>query len=60
MPLYEYECKCGNTFEELQKVDAEPPDCPKCNRMAKRKISLTSFELKGSGWYKDGYARGDQ
>ena len=30
-------------------------ECPICNNTAKRIISLSSFELKGGGWYKDGY-----
>lgn len=58
MPIYEYKCKsCGTQFESMQKI-SEPPiaPCPKCGDTADRLISMTSFTLKGGGWYKDGYA----
>jgi putative FmdB family regulatory protein len=60
MPIYEYNCKsCGKHFECMQKM-SEPPiaPCPKCGGTADRIISITSFSLKGSGWYKDGYGSG--
>lgn len=59
MPIYEYVCKsCGKHFETMQKI-SEPPiaPCPKCGDTADRAISRTSFTLKGSGWYKDGYSK---
>jgi len=60
MPLYEYICHaCGHEFEEIQKFSDRPlTKCPNCgkNKVVK-KISLTAFQLKGEGWYKDGYAR---
>lgn len=59
MPIYEYTCKsCGKNFETMQKI-SEPPvaPCPKCGDTADRMISRTSFTLKGSGWYKDGYSK---
>jgi putative FmdB family regulatory protein len=59
MPIYEYLCKsCGKSFETMQKM-SEPPvaPCPKCGDTADRMISRTSFSLKGSGWYKDGYSK---
>lgn len=57
MPLYEYDCeKCG-TFEVKQKMNDEPlASHPECGAKATRRISLTSFALKGGGWYADGYA----
>lgn len=58
MPIYEYHCAdCGEEFEFLQKM-SDPPlaTCPKCQKQVKRLISQTSFSLKGSGWYKDGYS----
>ncbi|MBI4126349.1 MAG: zinc ribbon domain-containing protein [Deltaproteobacteria bacterium] len=58
MPMYEYECqKCHQSFEVLQKMSDEPKaPCPACGGEGKRLVSQTSFALKGSGWYKDGYA----
>ena len=57
MPIYEYGCEaCGNEFELMQKVGAEAPQCPKCAAATQKRISRTSFQLKGGGWYKDGYS----
>jgi putative FmdB family regulatory protein len=59
MPIYEYECeKCGHQFEREQRITEDPvKTCPACkSRRAKRLISLTSFVLKGGGWYNDLYA----
>ena len=58
MPIYEYECLAqAHRFEELQKI-GEPPlrKCRVCGGKVKKLISQTSFQLKGGGWYKDGYA----
>ena len=60
MPLFEYRCEaCAHLEEVLQKhTDPAPESCPACGKagtMAKA-ISLTSFQLKGGGWYKDLYA----
>ena len=59
MPIYEYECdKCGHAFEREQRMsDAPVKTCPKCKgRKVSKLISQTSFVLKGSGWYADGYS----
>ena len=56
MPIYEYKCDvCTNVEEQIQRHDVDEIECPVCNNTAKRIISLSSFELKGGGWYKDGY-----
>ncbi|WP_281763186.1 FmdB family zinc ribbon protein [Pseudodesulfovibrio nedwellii] len=57
MPIYEYQCQsCQSVFEEWQSgfEDKEFP-CPECGGVSKRLISHSSFHLKGSGWYADGY-----
>jgi len=67
MPIYEWYCKnCGTEKETLQSMDDPAPLCPKCcwnpakdgkqERMTK-KISKMSFDLKGGGWFKDGYSK---
>lgn len=58
MPIYEYRCKkCSKEFELIQKITDEPAsECPDCGGKIERLMSATSFSLKGSGWYKDGYA----
>tara|TARA_B100001750_G_scaffold58428_1_gene46231 strand:+ start:644 stop:1000 length:357 start_codon:yes stop_codon:yes gene_type:complete len=59
MPIYEYLCtSCGYQFEEVQKF-SEPSleECPDCGKSsAQRQVSMSSFHLKGGGWYKDGYS----
>ena len=59
MPIYEYACrKCGKTAEYMQRM-SDPPKrkCEHCGSQSlERVISQTSFQLKGSGWYKDLYS----
>ncbi len=57
MPIYEYQCpKCQSLFEEWQSGFEEiEMECPECGAQSKRLISHSSFHLKGSGWYADGY-----
>jgi putative FmdB family regulatory protein len=58
MPIYEYVCeKCGNLIEVMQKVSDEPlKRCTKCRGKLEKIFSRTSFQLKGSGWYKSDYS----
>jgi len=58
MPVYEYECKeCEKVFEVQQKMaDAPLAVCPDCSGPVTKLISMNSFQLKGGGWYADGYA----
>ena len=56
MPTYEYECKNGHEFEVEQRITDEPlKRCRLGRARARRLISRSSFILKGSGWYSDGY-----
>ncbi len=60
MPIYEYRCNdCGGEFELMQKFSDEPAtECVHCNgNNVEKLISLSSFSLKGSGWYLTDYAR---
>jgi putative FmdB family regulatory protein len=56
MPVYEFECSKGTVTERLAPVGTESIECPCCRKKAKKIISRFSFELKGGGWYADGYA----
>lgn len=58
MPIYEYECLTeGRRFEVFQKMSDDPvATCPKCGGAVKKLVSATAFQLKGGGWYKDGYS----
>ena len=56
MPVYEFECQCGEIIEKIVRMNTETIECPKCHKTAKKIISPCTFELKGGGWYADGYA----
>lgn len=57
VPIYEYQCtNCGRTVEEMQRITDKPLQmCPFCKGKLRRLISLTSFQLKGTGWYATDY-----
>lgn len=58
MPLYEYKCTHCETNVELR-VRSDQRDlqlCPKCKKALQRKMSQTTFVLKGGGWASDGYS----
>ena len=59
MPLFEFECtKCDYEFEDLISYrEIGKIKCPKCDSIVKKKISLSSFQLKGEGWSKSGYQK---
>lgn len=58
MPIYEYVCPTCGVFEEMQKVsDPVLTACPKGHAGVERKMSVSGFILKGSGWYVTDYAR---
>ena len=58
MPVYEYECEgCSKVFEVQQRIADKPLTvCPECSGTLRKLISMTSFQLKGGGWYTDGYS----
>jgi len=58
MPIYEYECrKCNKVTEAWQSMSEEPlTTCSACKGELKKLISSSSFQLKGGGWYADGYS----
>ena len=56
MPVYEFECKCGEVIEDLVKLGTKSIACPKCGKRAQKIMSRCSFDLKGGGWYADGYS----
>jgi putative FmdB family regulatory protein len=60
MPVYEYECSgCKKVFEVQQRIaDAPLAVCPDCGAAVRKLISMSSFQLKGGGWYSDGYSNG--
>lgn len=59
MPIYEYHClDCKKDHEIIQKFsDKALKKCPSCAGKMQKKMSLTSFQLKGDGWYASGYVK---
>ena len=58
MPIYEYKCKkCGKQFEAFQGItEPDLKTCKFCKGKVHKMMSLSSFSLKGSGWYATDYA----
>lgn len=58
MPIYEYQCECCQQVTEAWQSLADPPltTCQSCAGTLKKLISMSSFHLKGGGWYADGYS----
>ncbi len=58
MPVYEYECQsCEKVMEIQQRMSDDPlTNCPDCDGPVKKLVSMSSFQLKGGGWYADGYS----
>ena len=60
MPLYEYRCENGHTFEKIQKFSDPPVDaCPTCGAHVQKLMSSPAIQFKGSGWYITDYAKKD-
>ncbi|NIQ40439.1 MAG: zinc ribbon domain-containing protein [Proteobacteria bacterium] len=61
MPIYEYQCEQGHTFEILQTIDEpEIRECQECEELAHRLISPVNFVLKGPGFYVNDYKKRTQ
>lgn len=58
MPIYEYECPaCEIVIEVQQRISEDPlSTCPDCGGKVNKLVSMSSFQLKGGGWYSDGYS----
>ena len=58
MPIYEYKCKkCGQQFEAFQGItEPDLKSCKFCKGKVQKMMSMSSFSLKGSGWYATDYA----
>jgi putative FmdB family regulatory protein len=57
MPIYEYRCNsCGREFEIVQGItEPEVKTCKFCQGPIRKLISLSTFHLKGGGWYVTDY-----
>ena len=59
MPIYEYRCENGPTFEEMQRMTDEPlTSCTTCGAPVERVFHPVAVHFKGSGFYTTDYGRG--
>jgi putative FmdB family regulatory protein len=58
MPIYEYRCTNGHTFETFQSMTDDPVStCEVCGQPVERLFSPVAVHYKGSGFYTTDYAR---
>ena len=62
MPIYEYRCPNGHTFEMFQRMsDAPAETCETCGASPVEKILFpVAVHYKGSGFYSTDYGRGSR
>jgi putative FmdB family regulatory protein len=58
MPIYEYRCEKGHTFEVLQRMSDEPiSKCEVCGAPVHRVFHPVAVHFKGSGFYNTDYGK---
>jgi len=58
MPIYDYKCDNGHTFEVMQSMSEDPIEaCDVCGAPARRVLHAPAVHFKGSGFYTTDYAR---
>jgi len=59
VPIYEYRCPNGHSFEVFQRMDDPPPtSCETCGASPMEKVLFPiAVHFKGSGFYTTDYAR---
>jgi putative FmdB family regulatory protein len=56
MPIYEYRCEQGHTFEVLQRMSDDPVQtCETCEAPVARVFHPVAVHFKGSGFYNTDY-----
>ncbi len=56
MPIYEYKCEQGHTFEVLQRMTDDPlASCQTCEAPVQRVFHPVAVHFKGSGFYNTDY-----
>jgi putative FmdB family regulatory protein len=59
MPIYEYRCERGHTFEVMQRMTDDPlTSCSTCEAPVQRVFHPVAVHFKGSGFYTTDYGRG--
>jgi putative FmdB family regulatory protein len=58
MPIYEYRCRNGHSFEVVQSMADDPvAACEECGAPVERVFHPVAVHFKGSGFYTTDYAR---
>ena len=58
MPIYEYRCERGHTFEALQRMTDDPlTSCSTCAAPVERVFHPVAVHFKGSGFYNTDYGK---
>ena len=58
MPIYEYRCDRGHTFEVMQRMTDDPlTSCSTCEAPVERVFRPVAVHFKGSGFYTTDYGR---
>jgi putative FmdB family regulatory protein len=58
MPIYEYRCDNGHTFEVMQKMTDDPvTECEVCGAPVQRVFHPVAVHFKGSGFYNTDYGK---
>lgn len=58
MPIYEYRCENGHTFEVTQSMSDDPVEaCEQCGAPVERVFHPVAVHFKGSGFYTTDYAK---
>jgi len=56
MPIYEFRCKKGHTFEVMQRISDDPvTKCQVCGAPVERVFHPVAVHFKGSGFYNTDY-----
>ena len=56
MPIYEYRCEQGHTFEVMQRMTDDPVSvCQTCEAPVQRVFHPVAVHFKGSGFYNTDY-----
>ena len=56
MPIYEYRCERGHTFEVMQKMTDDPVSaCTRCEAPVQRVFHPVAVHFKGKGFYNTDY-----
>jgi putative FmdB family regulatory protein len=58
MPIYEYRCERGHTFEAIQRMTDDPlTSCSTCEAPVQRVFHPVAVHFKGSGFYNTDYGK---